>query len=132
MSFFENTKDNLKKGLDGESKIREYFKNIGINFMQADLIFFYNNKWCLAEIKTQEKYLSPPFDGHGLPQWQIDFRMKFYNDTNVEPYLIVNCLSDKCIYIQSFINLLNGEFYKTNGIKPRTIFPINSFKKIVY
>jgi len=98
--------------------------------MQVDLMFKYKGKWCLAEVKTQEKFLSPPFDGHGLPQWQIDSRLMFYNDTGIEPYLIVNDINDKCLYIESFRNLLDKEHFKTKGLKPRVIFNIKSFKKI--
>ena len=56
--------------------------------------------------------------------------MEFYKDTGVEPFLIVNDINDKCLYIESFKNLLSGEHFQTKGLKPRVIFNMNSFKKI--
>lgn len=130
MSFISDNFDKLKIGLDGESKIRKMFIDNNINFMQVDAMFFYKNKWCLSEIKTQEKFLSPPFDGHGLPKWQIEARIKFYNDTGIVPYLIINCLTDNCIYIANLLKLNKSVSFATKGLQPRIIFNINQFKKI--
>jgi hypothetical protein len=130
MSFLENNLENCKIGFDGEEKIRDWFASKKIPFMQVDIMFKYNNKWCLGEIKTQEKFLAPPFDGHGLPQWQIDRRIEFYKDTNVEPYLIVLDIKENCIYIESLLVLTTKERFQTKGKKPRTIFKIDSFKRI--
>lgn len=134
MSFAENNFDKIKIGFEGEGKIREFLKRKRIPFMQVDLMFKTNNQWYLAEIKTQEIFKSPPFDGHGLPQWQIDARMNFCKDTGVIPVFIVYDLDDKCIYIQSMKYLLEqkkpDDFFKTKGKKPRTIFNIKHFKRI--
>jgi hypothetical protein len=130
MSFLENNLKNCIIGFSGEDLVREWFKNKKIPFMQVDIMFKYNNKWCLGEVKTQEKFKAPPFDGHGLPKWQIDRRMQFYKDTGIEPFLIVNDINDKCLYIESFINLLSKEYFQTKGKKPRVVFKINSFKKL--
>jgi hypothetical protein len=130
MSFLENNLENCKIGFDGEGKIRDWFTLKKIPFMQVDIMFKYNNKWCLGEIKTQEKFLAPPFDGHGLPQWQIDRRIEFYKDTNVEPYLIVLDIKENCIYIESLLVLTTKERFQTKGKKPRTIFKIDNFKRI--
>jgi len=99
--------------------------------MQVDIMFWHNNTWCLGEVKSQEKFKAPPFDGHGLPQWQIDRRLKFYKDTGVIPYLIIYDLDEKCLYIEKMENLLEKEHFKTNGKKPRVIFNLSSFKRIV-
>ena len=98
--------------------------------MQVDIMFKYKGKWCLGEVKTQEKFTAPPFDGHGLPKWQIDRRMEFYKDTGVEPFLIVHDIKEKCLFIESFVNLLAKENFQTKGLKPRVIFKITSFKRI--
>ena len=102
MSFLENNLAQCKIGFAGEDLVRGWFINKKIPFMQVDIMFKYNGKWCLGEVKTQEKFIAPPFDGHGLPKWQIDRRMEFYKDTGVEPFLIVNDINDKCLYIESF------------------------------
>lgn len=130
MSFLEKNLENCKIGFAGEDLVRSWFMSKKIPFMQVDIMFKYNNKWCLGEVKTQEKFLAPPFDGHGLPKWQIDRRMEFYKDTGVEPFLIVNDIKEKCLYIESFKNLLLGENFQTKGIKPRVIFKLTSFKRI--
>jgi hypothetical protein len=130
MSFLKNNLDQCLIGFDGEDKIRDWFKKIKIPFMQVDIMFKKDNKWCLGEIKTQEKFKAPPFDGHGLPQWQIDRRLEFYKDTGVIPYLIIYDIDDKCIYIETLNNLINKENFKTKGEKPRVIFKLTSFIKI--
>jgi hypothetical protein len=130
MSFLESNIENCKIGFGGEDTVRDWFIKQKIPFMQVDIMFKYKGSWCLGEIKTQEIYTAPPYDGHGLPKWQIDRRMEFFRDTGVKPYLIVYDLKEKCLYIESFENLLNGEHFQTKGKKPRTIFNIESFKKI--
>jgi hypothetical protein len=128
MSFISENPETIKIGLEGEEKIRNLFIEKNIPFMQVDLMFFFNNKWCLAEIKTQEKFLAPPFDGHGLPKWKIDRRLKFYEDTGVIPYLIINCLTDNIIYIGNIIELSKSDYFQTKGKSPRVIFNIKNFK----
>lgn len=130
MSFLENNIKKCKIGFDGEEIVRNWFIKQKIPFMQIDIMFKYQNKWCLGEIKSQEKFKAPPFDGHGLPEWQIKKRIEFQNDTKVIAYLIIYDLEDKCLYIESLDNLLKGDFFKTKGLKPRVVFNINTFKKI--
>lgn len=130
MSFLENNIKKCKIGFDGEEIARNWFIKQKIPFMQIDIMFKYQNKWCLGEIKSQEKFKAPPFDGHGLPEWQINRRLEFQNDTNIKAYLIVYDLNDKCLYVESIENLLKGKNFKTKGKKPRVVFDINSFKKV--
>tara|TARA_R110000782_G_scaffold33438_1_gene80675 strand:- start:162 stop:560 length:399 start_codon:yes stop_codon:yes gene_type:complete len=130
MSWFKENLDIIEVGFDGEGKIRDWFKNKRIPFMQVDIMFKYKNKWCLGEIKTQEVYVAPPYDGHGLPAWQIERRMEFFKDTGIEPFLIVYDIKEKCLYLQSLVILLDGEHFKTKGKKPRTIFKLDNFKRI--
>jgi hypothetical protein len=135
MNFFDDNIEQIKIGFQGEEIIRNYFIKNNISFMQVDIMFKYNNKWHCGEIKTQEIFRSPPFDGHGLPQWQINKRLEFHNDTNVIPVFIVYDLEEKCIYYQNLLYLINQkkeniDFFKTKGKKPRTIFNIKHFKKL--
>lgn len=131
MNLFIDNKKQLEIGLKGEEIIRQWFIGKKIPFMQVDIMWKHNNKWYLGEIKTQEKYLAPPFDGHGMPKWQVDRRLEFQNDTGIQTYLIVYDLEEKCIFTQALSNLMQGDNYQTKGIKPRIIFPLNSFKKII-
>jgi len=130
MSWFDDNIEKIKIGLDGESKVRSLFKDKKIPFMQVDIMFRYNNRWCLGEIKTQEMFTAPPFNGHGLPQWQIDRRMEFYKSTGVEPYLIVYDINNECLFLESLVKLTKTENFKTKGKSPRTIFKLSSFKKV--
>ena len=134
MSFLDDNYQSLKLGMEGEGIVRDYLKSQKIPFMQVDLVFKKNNKWYSAEIKSQYIFKAPPFDGHGLPQWQIDARVRFFNDTGVIPLLIVYDLAEKCLYLQSLLFLVKKtapmEVLKTTGHKPRTIYNINLFQKI--
>ena len=134
MSWFDNNIDQIKIGLEGEEIIRKYLINEKIPFMQVDIMFKENDKWYCGEIKTQEIFKSPPFDGHGLPQWQINRRIQFYNDTGVIPIFFVYNLEEKCIYYHNLLYLNTkvnkDQVFRTKGKKPRTIFNINLFKRI--
>ena len=133
MSWFDKNASNIKKGFIGEEQVREWFKKKKIPFMQVDIMFKSKGKWCLGEIKTQEKYKAPPFDGHGLPEWQIKKRLQFYQDTGIVPYLIVKDVDDECLYLQSMIvldKLTDKDKFKTKGHKPRVVFRLNKFIKI--
>jgi len=134
MSWFDNNIDQIKIGLEGEEIIRKYLINEKIPFMQVDIMFKENDKWYCGEIKTQEIFKSPPFDGHGLPQWQINRRIQFYNDTGVIPIFFVYDLEEKCIYYHNLLYLNTkvnkDQVFRTKGKKPRTIFNINLFKRI--
>ena len=134
MSWFDDNIDQIKIGLEGEEIIRKYLMNEKIPFMQVDIMFKENDNWYCGEIKTQEIFKSPPFDGHGLPQWQINRRIQFYNDTGVIPIFFVYDLEEKCIYYHNLLYLNTkvnkDQVFRTKGEKPRTIFNINLFKRI--
>jgi hypothetical protein len=134
MSWFDDNIDQIKIGLEGEEIIRKYLMNEKIPFMQVDIMFKENDNWYCGEIKTQEIFKSPPFDGHGLPQWQINRRIQFYNDTGVIPIFFVYDLEEKCIYYHNLLYLNTkvnkDQVFRTKGKKPRTIFNINLFKRI--
>jgi hypothetical protein len=128
-TWFEDNLKQIKIGLEGESQIRKMLSKKNIRFMQADLIFNYNNQYYCAEVKTQEKYLAPPFDGHGLPMWQITARIELFNKTGIVPYLFIRCLTDNLVYHQDLRELMQTEYYQTKGKSPRVIFNLSEFKK---
>jgi len=125
--FFETLR-NLSIGFIGENKVRNYLKSKKLKFFQADVICEYQDYYCLIEIKRQEMFMAPPFDGHGLPLWQIESRLKFYELTKIIPFLFVVCLTSDKIYYNSFIELEKGEKHDTRGERPRRIYNINNFK----
>lgn len=119
-------------GIIGENIVRSYLKKLKFKFFQADLIFNDGSKWYVAEVKHQDKFLAPPFDGHGLPEWQLNARINFCKEFNykISPLLIIVDKADKCLYLQDMRKLMTSNHYKTKGKSPRIIFPLTSFKKI--
>jgi len=128
-NWFDDNLKQIKIGLEGESQIRALLSKKNIRFMQADLIINYNNQYYCAEVKTQEKYLAPPFDGHGLPMWQITARIELFNKTGIIPYLFIRCLTDNLVYHQDLRELMRTKYYQTKGKSPRVIFNLSEFKK---
>ena len=125
------TMDKIKTGWEGEGIIRRYLEKKHIHYMQADILAkAYNNQWHILEIKHQEMFERPPFDGHGLPRWQIEARLKFQQDTGIKAILIIVDKITKVVYWQYMDNLINGEQFQTKGSSPRLIFPLESFKVI--
>ncbi len=118
----------LIQGMLGEENIRNEFKKRKIPHFQVDLIFYHNEKYKLAEIKRQEPFEPPPFMGHGLPIWQIDDRLRFYAQTGVEPWLFIIDPINKEIYYQILEQLNCQEYFNTQGMKPRRIFPLDNFR----
>ncbi len=127
--WFERNLKQIKIGLEGESQIRKMLSKENIRFMQADLIFNHNNQYYCGEVKTQEKYLAPPWDGHGLPMWQITARIELFNKTGIIPYLFIKCLTDNVVYHRDLRELMKTEYYQTKGSSPRVIFNLSEFKK---
>lgn len=139
MANLEQLKKDIGEGLDGENVIRRYLESKGIKYIQADLIFKGKDKYILAEVKHQEifeksKYKydkggfeNIPFDGHGLPPWQVEARIKFCKELDMIPYLFVVDKKTNIIYHESLIVLKTKENRLTKGGK-RIIFNIESFK----
>jgi hypothetical protein len=135
---------NLGLGMYGEQAIREYAikEGNGYDVMQVDLIVQIPRtlKYRLLEIKCQERFLAPPFDGHGLPIWQFNARLKFEKHTGIQAWLYIIEPSewieshggDLIIYRQSFneLKLLPDKHKFLTKRTKRIIFPINSFEKI--
>lgn len=122
-------------GIEGERLLYQYLKNnTNVSFMfQADWIYEINGKMCIAEVKHQEYFKSPPFDGHGLPPYQVESRLKFQRDFGIRVVLyIFEKPYDKTglMYWQYLDVLDNGKKYITNGQNKRVIYPIESFMKV--
>lgn len=129
MSFINDNLDNVKKGFEGEQIVRDLFKKQKIKFMQVDIMW--KNKagqWCLGEVKTQDKFEAPPFDGHGLPEWQIKTRLDFQKDTGVIAYFFVVDKKDGFLYWQRLDELMKTDYFKTND-KQRVIFKLDSYTR---
>lgn len=123
-----------KVGFDGEWKaldiIKKVFDSKGA-VMQVDWIFqSTKGEYYVVEVKHQEYYKAPPFDGHGLPKWQVDARLKFYETTGIRPILLIIEKPFKRVYTQ-FLDVLNEEsnnYFDTKGASPRRVYKLDLFK----
>ena len=118
-------------GIIGEQLLFKLLKQKGFKIFQPDAIGFINGKYHLFECKHQEHYKSPPFDGHGLPKWQIEARLKFQRETGIIAILVVfekPIEKTNLVYYQSLEILEKGEKYPTRGNQPRIIYPLTNFK----
>lgn len=116
-------------GILQEQWLINQFNKKGIHCFQPDVISFENGKYILNETKNQEHYKAPPFDGHGLPKYQIDARISFWNAKDIRCRLIIREKSTGTLYIQWLDILEKGIFFDTKGVKRRRIYPLDAFKK---
>jgi len=120
----------ILEGFEGEKIIRDFLESKKIHYFQIDLMAKVKDKWNIIEVKHQEAFEPPPFEGHGLPKWQIEARLNFQNETGIRALLFINDKKTKIIYWQYMDKLIKGQQFQTKGMKPRLIFPLESFKTL--
>ena len=118
----------FEEGVWGEQTLLKLLKRKGWEVFQPDVIGKHNGKWCLFECKHQERFTPPPFEGHGLPRWQIKARLKFEEETGIKAYLVVFDKETNEIFYQLLSELEKGEFHDTHGKSPRRIYKLDNFK----
>lgn len=106
---------------------REFLARFGWELQQIDWLGRRNNEWVKFEIKAQEPFEPPPFEGHGLPRWQIASSMKLLEDKQIKTYLIIKDLKTKKWLGQFLDELEKGIHHDTFGNSPRRIYPIEKF-----
>ena len=116
-----------EEGILAEQWLLKKFREKNIHCFQPDAISFENENFILNEIKNQEYYEEPPFNGHGLPIWQINSRLHFHNITNIRCRLIIIEKNTDIIYYQWLDELAKGRFYDTKGNNPRRIYPLYNY-----
>lgn len=121
-------------GILGEQAVRRFFVKKDFPHMQVDLIF-QNEKgeYRLAEIKRQSRFTAPPFDGHGLPPWQVKARLLFMDKTGIEPWLFIIEPGNESVILCQSIKILDAlpkdeQFTTKTG--SRRIYHIDRFHKI--
>lgn len=117
----------ILEGFEGEKIIRDFFISKKVHFFQVDLMAKLKDKWNVIEVKHQEVFTPPPFEGHGLPKWQIDARLNFQKETGIRALLFINDKITKVMYWQYMDKLMEGKKFQTTGKKPRLIFPLESY-----
>ena len=121
--------------LKGEQLLFPFLRQNGFKFFQADGISLKDGKYYLFECKHQEHYKAPPFDGHGLPLWQVKARLEFQKQTGIIAILVVfekPIEKTNLIYYQSLEVLEKGEHHDTKGLQPRRIYPLKLILKVKY
>lgn len=117
-------------GIIGEQKLFKLLGEHGYKFFQADAIGEKDDKFFVFEAKHQERFKAPPFDGHGLPRWQVEARLSFEDKTGIGTMFVVFDKETNEIFVQNLRVLDEGLYHDTHGLKPRRIYPITSFKNI--
>lgn len=115
-------------GIMGEQWLMGFLKDKGFDVFQPDCIGLFNGVYYLFEVKHQERFKAPPYDGHGLPLWQIEARLAFSGATGIPTVLVVKDKETNEVFYQYLDRLNNGEHFDTHGDKPRRIFPLDAFK----
>jgi len=129
MDFEENI-DKIRIGFIGENIVRDIIKKKGnFRYTQIDMLGRHNGKWYTIEVKHQDMFTSPPFDGHGLPKYQIDMRMLLYEEKGIIPLFFVVDKKTQKVYYNSIIELEKGEKFTTKN-KGRVIYPLTNFIEI--
>lgn len=121
-------------GILGEQAVRQYFGKRQLPHMQVDLIFQNpRGEYRLAEIKRQSRFKAPPFDGHGLPPWQVKARLQFMRRTGIEPWLFIIEPGEESKILCQSIKVLDGlpshEKFMTKT-RSRVIYHIKRFDEI--
>ena len=83
----------------------------------------------IVEVKFQDIFVKPPFDGHGLSPTQVKARLDFYDRTKIPCLFLVFDKNKEYIYYQWLHILEQGNKFTTKGKKIRTIYDINNFNK---
>lgn len=121
---------NIKEGFRGEEVVRKFLsKQKNCTFTQLDIISKIEDKWYSIEVKHQEMFKAPPFDGHGLPVWQVKMRLQMHDELGIIPLLFVLDKETNILMYESLVNLEQGRKFMT-GKKSRIIYHIDGFKRV--
>tara|TARA_R110000868_G_scaffold395285_1_gene666912 strand:+ start:4727 stop:5155 length:429 start_codon:yes stop_codon:yes gene_type:complete len=129
--------DKFKQGFDGEAIVRQILKDCKHQFGQIDLVSVdkKDGKIYIWEIKHQQRFKAPPFDGHGLPPYQFNFRLKIARLTGMIPFLLIiepeiDLKGERNMFYQNMFTLEalgDDKKFITGGDKKRLIFNIDAF-----
>src|SRR3990167_3719377 len=118
----------IQEGIDAE---QWFLKELNLKSMpcfQADAVSFEKGRWILSEIKHQERFSPPPFEGHGLPLRQVKTRLLFQENTKLRIRLVIKEKNSENIFWQWLDVLESGEYFDTKGDRSRRVYPIKNFE----
>jgi Holliday junction resolvase len=114
-------------GIEGERWALSFLKQRGFDCFQPDWIARKGENYYLFEVKHQDMFEAPPFDGHGLPPYQVSARLDFEKRTGVRSWLLVRDKATGVVYAQSLLKLESGPKFYTKGDRGRVVYPLTSF-----
>jgi hypothetical protein len=126
----EVERDIREEGRQGEKIVHDLLKGIpGVEFGQLDWLVKERGQWYSVEVKHQEMYEAPPFDGHGLPVHQVEFRMQLFRDTGIQPmFFVVDPRLDYVMWANLvMLEMLGDEMKFTTRRKGRRIYHWDAF-----
>lgn len=120
----------FEQGVEGELWLMDYLKSKEMVVIQSDCIGIKDNRCFLFEFKHQDRFTAPPYDGHGLPPYQVKKLIRFEELTGVPTYLMVKDKETGEVFMQTFKKLEEGEHFDTKGKRVRRIYPLKNFVKV--
>jgi len=122
-----------KEGIEGEQMMLSLLRNRGYKCFQPDVIGLINNKYYVFEVKRQDRFNAPPFEGHGLPLWQVRARLEFQKATGVIAILVVFDKETNEVFYQRLDVLEKGKYFDTKNKdknRRRRVYPLEQFEKL--
>ena len=117
-------------GKEGEKQARLLLKKRGFYIGQSDWIGRKDNQWFRFEVKRKERFIPPPFEGHGLDVRQVEYAMQFQADTKIPTILLIWELGTNKWFWRRIDFLEKGEKFTTrNNIK---IYKLSNFLEVEY
>ena len=117
-------------GQQAWEEARDILHYRGWKLQQVDWLGQRNGEWIKFEVKAQEPFEPPPFEGHGLPRWQIESSQKLLEDKQIRTILMIKDLKNK-IWVSQFLDVLEkGDYHDTYGLSPRRVYPISNFEEV--
>ena len=116
-----------EEGIEAEQWLLNELRGKCTKVFQPDAISLEDGEWVVNEVKHQERFTPPPFEGHGLPKWQVEARLWFYEATDIRPILFIIEKPTNLIFYQFLDVLEKSEYFDTKGMKPRRIYNLKYF-----
>lgn len=91
-----------------------------------------NGQWVLVECKNQERFKAPPFDGHGLPPYQVKSRLQFQKETGVRCLFFVHEPDADFVWWQWLdeLDALDDSQKAFSKTGKRVIFALSAFNRV--
>lgn len=123
-----------EQGRAGEKLVMDVlqFFQVPVKFQPDALFKSKSGHWILIECKNQERFKAPPFDGHGLPPYQVKSRMRFYEETGIRCLFFVHEPGKNYVWWQ-WLDVLEGLDASQRALtktRKRIIYALSAFKKV--